>query len=236
MELTNKTVLVTGSSRGIGASLIEVLSKNKCSVIINYNNSLKEALELKNKIEKYSSSVLLIKCDITNTFEVKKMVKLIKDKYKKIDILINNAAISLDNDILHKTKEEFIKVLEVNVFGTFLVTKELFPYIKELVVNISSTDAEDTYNELSIDYSASKAAVNSLTKTLSKAIPNLKVIGIMLPWVNTDSIKEADPNYIKEELKRTNQKYLLEPAVAAEKIVNIIKSNNKTGYTYRIGE
>ena len=105
------------------------------------------------------------------------------------------------------------------------------------VINISSTDAVDTYNELSIDYCASKSALNSVTKTLSLAIPNITIVSLMLPWVNTEAIKEMDPIYLENELKRTGQKRLIEPNEVAEKIYDLVTKNNiKTGAIIYWGE
>lgn len=218
-----KVILVTGSAKGIGASLIEKFAKNNYDVVINYNKSEDEARKLQNKISKYNINSLLIKADITNELEVKNMIERILNKFNRIDIVINNAALALDNPIYDKTKEEFMRVLEVNVFGTFLVTKLSSKHMcNGLIINISSTDAVDTYNELSIDYCASKAAVNSLTKTMSMALPNVRIASIMLPWVNTEAIKEMDPNYLKNELLRTNQKRLLEVDEVSDRIYNLV--------------
>lgn len=230
-----KNVLVTGSSKGIGRSLIEEFAKNNCNVIINYNNSKKEALKLQSEIiSKYKVKCLCLKADITNEIEIKEMFKQIIQEFGKLDILINNAAIAIDNPFLDKTKEEFMKVLEVNVVGTFLVTKYASTYVKN-IINISSTDAVDTYNELNIDYSASKAAINSLTKSLAMSLPNIRIISVMPSFVNTESVKEMDPVFLREELIRTNQKRLYEPREVAKEIIDIINDKNiKTGSIVRL--
>lgn len=219
--------LVTGSSKGIGKELIKELSKDY-DVIINYNKSEKEAWGLHNSIP----NSYLIKADVTKEEEVKNMINLIIEKYNRLDLIINNAALALDNYIEDKTKEEFLKVLETNVIGPFLITKYGSKYTKK-IINISSTDAEDTYNEISIDYCASKAALNNLTKTTALAYKNINIYGIMLPWVNTESIKEANPEYIKQELERTKQKQLLEPNLVAKNIVKSLNKNIKSGSILR---
>ena len=157
-------------------------------------------------------------------------------KYKKIDIIVNNAALAIDNYLIDKTKEEFMKVLDTNVVAPFLITK-IFRNDVKTVINISSTDAVDTYNELSIDYCASKSALNSVTKTLSLAIPNITIVSLMLPWVNTEAIREMDPVYLESELKRTGQKRLIEPNEVAEKIYDLATKNSiKTGTIINWGE
>ena len=175
-----KKVLITGAAKGIGKELVKVFHKNNYEVIFTYLNSIEEALKLEKEL-----GVKAIKCDITNEEDIKKLLEL-----EHIDILINNAAYTQDNYYYEKTKDEFMKVLEVNVVGTFLMIKYLSNIMDNgLIINISSTDGIDTYNEVSMDYCASKAAINSLTQTYSLAI-NSKVIAVAPAWVNTEIVKE----------------------------------------------
>lgn len=222
-----KIVLITGASKGIGKELAIIFAENNFNIIITYNNGKKEAELLKRYIqEKYKIKIDIIKCDVTIEKEIINLKEFIINKYKKLDILINNAALSLDNNIDDKTKEEFMKVLEVNVCGPFLLTKYLYKYMNNgTIINISSTDAIDTYNKISMDYSASKAALNSLTKTFSQEFEKIKVIGVMPGWTNTEAVKKMNPNYLREELKRIKQEKLFEPREVAEDIYKLINDN-----------
>lgn len=234
MNLNDKVVLVTGGAKGIGSSIVESLANLGCYVIINYNTSKQEAIKLK---QKPKDKVMIIKADISNELEVKEMINKIVKEFKKIDILINNAAYTCDNLIEEKTKKEFMRVLEVNVFGTFLVSKYASKYMnKGIIINISSTDAVDTYNEYNIDYSASKAAVNSLTKSLALILKDIKVLSLMPLWVNTEIVREMNQEYLKSELKRTNQKKLLEPVQVANKVIELINSDITSGSIIRMEE
>lgn len=234
MNLNDKVVLVTGGAKGIGSSIVESLANLGCYVIINYNTSKQEAIKLKQKLK---DKVMIIKADISNELEVKEMINKIVKEFKKIDILINNAAYTCDNLIEEKTKKEFMRVLEVNVFGTFLVSKYASKYMnKGIIINISSTDAVDTYNEYNIDYSASKAAVNSLTKSLALILKDIKVLSLMPLWVNTEIVREMNQEYLKSELKRTKQKKLLEPVQVANKVIELINSDITSGSIIRMEE
>lgn len=219
----SKLVLVTGSSKGIGAATIEEFASNGYDVIINYNTSESIALNLYNKIKKkYDINVYLERFDITNELEVKNIF----NKYK-IDVLINNAAISIDSNIEEKDKNSFMKVLEVNVFGTFLMSKAFIQSNKEgVIVNVSSTDAIDTYNILSIDYSASKAAILNMTKNMANTYNSFKICAICPNWVNTEAIREMNEEYLESEMKRIGQKKLIEPIIVAKKIYDIVTDNN----------
>lgn len=235
--MENKVILVTGAAKGIGAEIVKTFAQNKYDVIINYNKSEENAFKLEKLIKNnYNVGVMLVKADLTNESEIVDMYNKVIKKYKKIDIIVNNAALAIDNYLIDKTKEEFMKVLDTNVVAPFLITK-IFRNDVKTVINISSTDAVDTYNELSIDYCASKSALNSVTKTLSLAIPNITIVSLMLPWVNTEAIKEMDPIYLENELKRAGQKRLIEPNEVAEKIYDLVTKNNiKTGAIINWGE
>lgn len=239
MSLDGKIVLVTGSAKGLGKGLIEEFAKNKANVVISYNNSEIEAKNLENYINrKYNVSVLSIKCDVTNENEIKNMISNIVKKYGRIDILVNNAAYAQDNYIYDKTKDEFMKVLETNLVGPFLICKYAYKYMDDgVIINISSKDAVDTYNDISMDYCASKAGLNSLTKTLSLAFKNTKVISVMPGWIDTESIREMNPDFLNSELKRIGQKKLSTVIDISKQIVNIIKDDSiKTGSILELEE
>ena len=120
-----------------------------------------------------------------------------------------------------------MKVLEVNVVGTFLVTKYFYKYMNNgIIVNISSTDAVNTYSNISMDYSSSKAAVNSLTKTFALEFKNIKVIGVMPNWTRTESIMLMNQDYLQSELKRIGQNRLSEPSEVAKNIIKLIDDKN----------
>ena len=99
----------------------------------------------------------------------------------------------------------------------------------KIVINIASTDGIDTYSSLNIDYSASKAGLINLTKSLALTLPNIKILAICPNWVETESIKEMNQEYLKQEMKRINQKQLIKPDEISKKIINIINSDIKSG-------
>ena len=233
----NKVVLVTGSSKGIGESTIKEFANHNYNVVINYNRDYVSACNLKKYVEEtYKVKSLVIKCDISNELEVSEMITTIINKFGGIDVLINNAGISMDNELLDKTKDEFMRVLEVNLVGTFLVTKEVLKRTKiKTIINISSTDSVDTYNSLSIDYCASKTGINIMSKILKDEYKNIKICTILPNWVDTSSVREMDKVYLENELKRVKQEKLIEPAYIAKKIYEaVVNDNIKSGSMIRI--
>ena len=128
----NKTVLITGASRGIGRETAILFAKNNYNVVINYLNNKSLANSLKESLEaRYNIKALTIKADISKEEEVQAMVADAIEEFKKIDVLVNNASIAKDNILELKTKEEFASVININLVGTFLVTKEVSKYMKK---------------------------------------------------------------------------------------------------------
>lgn len=214
-----KTILVTGSAQGLGANIIEKFAKNGYNVIITYKSSKNKAIILEDKIRKYNLNVISVKCDITKISDIRNLIKVVKSRFNNIEVLVNNASLSLDSSFENKSKEEFMKVLETNIYGTFLITRELIKKYKvEKVINISSTDSIDTYSDLNIDYSLSKCGINFMTKFFSKKYKDIKFYNILPNWINTEAIQNMNSEYLESELRRVNQNKLIEP----EYISNII--------------
>ena len=213
----DKIMLITGASRGIGKVVANYFSNLGVKVIITYHND--------NNGDYY--------LDLCDENSIKELANEIKNKYGKIDYLVNNAAISLDNYLFDKTKEEFMKVLETNVVGTFLMIKYFDSIVDGYIFNMSSTDGIDTGSIYSIDYNASKSGINSLTKTFSLASSN-KIISICPNWVDTDSTNNMDKDYLDSELKRIKQDKLISEITIPKVIDDCIKNNISSGSIIRI--
>ena len=216
MDFTNNVILITGASRGIGLCLANLLTEYGANVIGIYNETkIKDVL-----FDSY-------KCDISKELEIKKLFKYINNKYGKLDVVVNCAALCLDNDLYDKNKKEFMKVLEVNLVGTFLICKEASLLMKKgVIVNMSSPDAFDTFSPFSMDYAASKAGVENLTKNLAIRLPNIKVCAIAPNWVDTETVLNMDKCYLEREMNRIGQKKLIKKEDVVIKIVETIVSDD----------
>lgn len=186
-------VLVTGGARGLGLAISLYYLKMGHSVVVNYNNSSDLALKLKSE---YGDRVSIVKADVSNEYDVKRMF----DALGKLDVVVNNAGIAKDSDPMEKSAEEFLEVIKVNLLGTFLVSKYAVNHVdKGCIVNISSTNALDTYYPESMDYDASKAGVISLTHNFSLYLKDrgIRVNVVCLDWIDTDMNLEMDEEYKK---------------------------------------
>lgn len=230
----SKVALVTGGNRGIGKAIIEEFAKSGLDVVINYCHHEEEALELQKYIsEKYNVSVMVCKCDISKEEEVEEMINDICDAFGGIDILVNNASICKDNLFLKKRVKDFKRILEVNVIGTYLVSKYVAKIMLEnksgKIINISSTNAIDTFYPESCDYDASKAGIISLTHNMAREFaPYINVNCVCPGWTKTDMNKDLT----LEQIEDYNKKILIGRFAESKEIANVVVflASNKASY------
>ena len=230
----SKVVLVTGSNRGIGKSTIIEFAKAGLDVVINYCHHKEEALELKDYVESnYNVRCLVVKCDVSKEDEVIEMINEIVDYFGSLDILVNNASVCRDSLLMDKDIDSFRRILDVNLIGTYLCSKYAAKIMLEngsgSIINVSSTNALDTYYPESCDYDASKAGVISLTHNLAREFsPYIRVNCVCPGWVNTDMNKELSVEQVHEEEKNILLKRFADPEEIAKVIIFL--ASNKASY------
>lgn len=222
--MNRKVVLITGASRGIGASIARKMASQDYNIVVNYLTSESKVLQLKQEIEeKYKVNVFPICADVSKEDEVKSMVGSIIEKFGHIDCLVNNAAINPGNRFEEKSKAEFEEVLQTDLVGPFLTCKYVGLHMLErkegCIVNISSTNGIDTPDIYSMDYNAAKAGLISLTQSYAISLaPYVRVNAIAPGWTSTASVLEMNPTYLEEE----KNKILLERFATPEEIANVV--------------
>lgn len=220
----DKVAIITGGARGLGEAITEKFAQDGYNVIINYNNSEEKARKLKNKIEnKYPVRATIIKADVSKEEEIISLLNQVKEEYKQIDCLINNAAIAIDTTLEDKTVDNFKKIIDINLIGTFITCKHIGTYMKEQgygsIVNISSTNGIDSYYPYSMDYDASKAGVISLTHNFAiEYAPNVRVNCVAPGWIKTDMNKELSKEYIESECEHILLQRFSEPEEIADSV------------------
>ena len=230
----SKVVLVTGSNRGIGRSTIIEFAKAGLDVVINYCHHKEEAFELKDYVESnFNVRCLVVKCDVSKEDEVIEMINEIVDYFGSLDILVNNASVCKDSLLMDKDVESFRRILDVNLIGTYLCSKYAAKVMLDngsgSIINVSSTNAIDTYYPESCDYDASKAGVISLTHNLAREFsPYIRVNCVCPGWVNTDMNKELSVEQVHEEEKNILLGRFADPEEIAKVIVFL--ASNKSSY------
>lgn len=219
-------VLVTGGARGLGLAISLYYLKMGHSVVVNYNNSSDLALKLKSE---YGDRVSIVKADVSNEDDVKRMF----DALGKLDVVVNNAGIAKDSEPMEKSAEEFLEVIKVNLLGTFLVSKYAVNHVdKGCIVNISSTNALDTYYPESMDYDASKAGVISLTHNFSLYLKDRDIrVNVVCPdWIDTDMNLGMDEEYKK------SLGVFLKPEEVAKVVYDVSIDESVNDVVIRVGD
>ena len=194
--MEKRTVLVTGASRGIGKAIAILFAENNYNVLINYNKSEEEAMDLYNNLKSKGYSVDVYKADVSKKEEVNMMINYCIGKFEKIDVLINNAGISKTNLFTDISYEEWDEVMATNLNGVFYTTKKALQYmIPEMsgkIINISSIWGM-VGGSFEVHYSASKAAVIGMTKALAKELgpSNIQVNCIAPGVIQTDMLNNV---------------------------------------------
>lgn len=203
-----KVAIVTGASKGIGREIAKELARKQIKVIANYNNSEEDARQLKEELKKENIEIDIFKADLTKREEIKDLVQFTLKKYKKIDILINNAGISEYKIFTEETDEDWNKVINTNLYSAFAMTQEVLTNMihnKEgIIINISSIWGIIGAS-LEVLYSISKAGINGMTKALAKELgpSNIRVNAIAPGIIETQmnsKFSTEEINQIKEEI------------------------------------
>jgi 3-oxoacyl-[acyl-carrier protein] reductase len=206
LDFSGKVVLVTGSSRGLGAEMIQAFDKRGAKCVVNYiSDSTGQNQSDAETVAGNLQAPLLIDCDVTNPEQVEAMMKTIGDKFGGLDILINNSGIIRDRTIKKLALEDFESVLRVNLTGTFNVTQKAAAILRQdgRIVNLSSVSGQmGLFGQA--NYSSSKAALIALTKVSARefARQNITVNAIAPGFIDVGMSKgmpdEVTANFIKQ--------------------------------------
>lgn len=199
-----KVVFVTGGSRGIGKEVALKYAQNGFNIVTNYVSDKTDVEKLKKEFEENNIEALVLKADVSKQEEVEKVVESAIEKFGKIDVLVNNAGITRDNLLMRMKEEDFDKVLEINLKGTFLVTKAVTKYMMKKrqgsIINLSSVVGV-AGNAGQCNYSASKAGVIGFTKSIAKELAsrNIRANAVAPGFIETD-MTDVLPDSVKENI------------------------------------
>ena len=236
-----KTALITGASRGIGKAAAELFAENGYAVIINYNKSEEDALKLVSEIRAKGKTAMAVKGDVSNPDEVSLMMKKISENFSSVDVLVNNAGISLQKMLTETTLEEWDNIFGITARGTFLVTKSVLPMMISKkcgsIINISSIWG-NVGASCEVAYSSAKSALIGFTKALAKEVgPSGIRVNCLCPGViDTDMNKMHSEETLSALCDETPLMRIGNPSEVAETILFLAseKSSFITGQVFSI--
>lgn len=229
-----KTIIVTGGSRGIGASIVKELANKDYNIVLNYNNSEKQAKQIQKELLEKNIKIEIFKADVSKRENVKDLVKFALEKFKTIDVLINNAGIDQVKMFMDITDEDWNKMIQTNLNSVFYCTQEVLPTMihnkNGNIINISSIWGI-TGASCEVHYSVAKAGIDGMTKALAKELgpSNIRVNSIAPGAILTD----MNSGYTNEEIKDMESQIPLRRlgnSIEIAKCVNwLIEDNYTTG-------
>ena len=220
----SKIAVVTGGTRGIGKQIILSLANQGYDIATNYRTDNQDLEDLKNQVTNIGVQIFTYQCDVSDYSKVEEFIKEVVSKFGKIDVLVNNAGITKDGLLMRMKKEDFEDVIDVNLIGTFNVTRNAIPYMIKArsgkIINISSVVGVSG-NAGQTNYSASKAGIIGFTKSLAKEVAsrNITVNAVAPGFIQT---KMTD--VLKDEVKEEILKQIpLKRFGLAEDVANVVK-------------
>lgn len=234
MELKDKVVLITGSSSGIGKTTAIRFASEGAKIVVNYRENKAGGEETIKEIEKLGVESLLVQADVSKPQEVERMFDEIIKKFGTVDILINNAAIP--NDVVpyfEASYDDILSLVNTDLVAPMIVSQHAIKYMQKQgygkILNTSSIRGAE-HGGRSVVYAASKAGLNSFTKTLAKMIaPNIQVNAVAPGFVKTRNYDEMTPEQIQGFIDQTYLKRWVTEEEIASAFIFLAKNDALTG-------
>lgn len=234
----SKTIIITGASKGIGEACARILAKNGYNVVANYNKSRIEAEKLYKDLKENGHSIEIFKADICNRQEVKDMIDFCINKFKRIDVLINNAGISQEKLFIDIDDDDWDNMMNVNLKGAFLCSQEVLKNMifnkKGKIINISSMWGL-VGASCEVHYSTAKAGIIGMTKALAKEVgpSNIQVNAIAPGVIETDMLN-GFTNEELEDLKENTPLMKLGKPIDVARMVEFLVSDKSDFVTGQV--
>lgn len=233
----DKVALVTGAARGIGKQIAITLAKEGYNIALNYRTNTDSIVELKNQIENFGVECLLVQGDVSVFEDAERIANETFEKFGRINVLVNNAGITKDMLLLRMKPEDFMNVIDVNLVGTYNMTKNVSGYMMKAregrIINVSSV-VGISGNAGQSNYSASKAGIIGFTKSLAKELAsrNILVNAVAPGFIETDMTK-----VLKDEVKeKIAEQIPLRREGKVEEVANVVKFLASDDSSYITGQ
>lgn len=233
MELKNKVVVITGSSSGIGKTTAIRFAKEGAKIVINYHINAEGGKETLDEVQKYSEG-LLVQADVIKPEDVKRLFEEVEKKFGTVDILINNAAIPNDKvPYLEASYDDILELVKTDLIGPMLCSQYAVKYMQKQgygkIINTSSIRGAE-HGGRSVVYAASKAGINSFSKTLAKMVaPNIQVNAVAPGFVKTRNYDNMTKEQTDSFIEQTYLKRWVKEDEIADAFIFLAKNDAMTG-------
>ena len=237
MTLDNRTCLVTGASKGIGRGIAEEFGRNGANVVVNYRSSEDAAYEVRDFIDAEGGNAVVAQADVSRMDEVQAMYEEVHDAFGNIDVLVNNAGITVDKKFENMTREDWDRVIDVNLGGVFNCTKTCFEDVRNAeegrLVNISSVVGQQG-NYGQANYATTKSGLFGFTRTIALELAREgSTANCVAPgFVMTDMLADV-PDRVKEGIL---ERIPLDRFADVEDIVGIVRFLASKESSYMTGQ
>lgn len=235
----NKVALITGASRGIGKAIAKKFADNGYNLVVNYRSENTDLKSLEKDLKESNSNIdiLFIKADVSKFDECEEMTKKTIDYFGRIDVVVNNSGITKDSLLVRMKEDDFESVINVNLKGTFNVTKNVVPYmIKKRngkIVNLSSVVGVSG-NSGQSNYAASKAGIIGFTKSIAKELASR---GILANCITPGFIRTDMTNVLSDSIKeQINIQIPLKRMGEAKEVADAVYFLGSDNNTYITGQ
>lgn len=233
----NKVAFITGATRGIGRQIAITLAKEGFDIAINYRKENEDLIETQKMVEDQMVKCFTVQGDVSSFEDSERMVKDIIEEFNHIDILVNNAGITKDMLLMRMKKEDFESVIDVNLVGTFNITKNVIPYMMKnrsgRIINVSSV-VGISGNAGQTNYSASKAGIIGFTKSLAKEVGSRNIlVNAVAPGFIETQMTDVLKDEVKEEISKTIP---LKRMGTVEDVANVVKFLASKDSSYITGQ
>lgn len=228
--LEGKIALVTGASRGIGASIASKLAKDGAFVVVNYNGSEESANKVVDDIKANGGKAIVYKCNVADYNECEAMIKYIVSTYKTLDIVVNNAGVTRDGLLMKMSEDDFDMVIDTNLKGAFNtikhVSRQMLKQRSGRIVNLSSI-VGIMGNAGQANYAASKAGIIGLTKAVSKELGSrgITVNAVAPGFIDTDMTNCLKDDAKDQVLEHIALRRMGNPSEVADLVAFLVSEN-----------
>jgi len=237
MNLDSQTCVVTGSSRGIGKGIATELGEHGANVVVNYRSSEGEAYDVVDEIESLGGSAVAIQADVTEGDEVEAMADRVRNAFGPADVLVNNAGITIDKKFEQMTREDWDKVMDVNLGGVYNCTNAFFDDLKAAdegrLINISSVVGQQG-NYGQANYAATKSGLFGFTRTVALELADSGTTAncVSPGFVQTDMLEKV-PDRVQQKIR---QRIPLDRFAEVDDVAGIVRFLASEDASYMTGQ